>query len=54
MDRVEVRALNRSPLINRFTNDVHDTTESAGTHRDGDRALGIKDVLSSNESIGGI
>ena len=52
MDRAELDALDRTPLVNGFTNDVHDTAQSTLSDRDPNRSTSIDDLLPTDETLG--
>lgn len=51
MDRSELFASNRSSFIDRFSNDVHDSSKSFGAHGHFDRIAGVENRLSSYEAL---
>lgn len=48
----ELDALDRTTLVNRFTNDVHDATEGGGANGDKDGSTGVDNFLPTNETLG--
>lgn len=51
MDGRELDTLDRPSLINGFTDDVHDTTESSGTDGNLDGSTGIDNLLATNKTF---
>lgn len=51
VDRVVFSSLDGSSLINGFTNNVHDTSESTRSDWNGDRTSGVNNTLSSDETF---
>lgn len=51
MDRVVFSSLDGSSLIDGFTNNVHDTSESTRSDWNGDRTSGVNNTLSSDETF---
>jgi len=54
VDGQELVGVDWSLLINRFSNDVHDSSERGWSDWDGDGVSSINDFLTSNETLSGI
>mmetsp|Transcript_5226 Transcript_5226/g.14981 ORF Transcript_5226/g.14981 Transcript_5226/m.14981 type:complete len:245 (-) Transcript_5226:59-793(-) len=54
MDRPHRLALNRTLLIDRLSDHVHDASQRLATDRNGDRRAGVHDGLSTGKSIRGL
>lgn len=52
MDRSKLDTLDRAPLIDRFTSDVHDATKSAGTDGDLNGETGVLGQGATDETLG--
>ena len=52
VDRAELDALDRTPLINGLANDVHDTAQSTLSDRDSNGGTSVDDLLSTDETLG--
>ena len=51
---IKVFSINWTTVINRLTDDVHDTPKRAGPNRHQDRRPCIGDLLATNEPLGGV
>ncbi len=47
-------SLDRAFLVNRLTDNVHDTAEGSGTDRHVDRRTGIGNFLTADQTVGGV
>lgn len=51
MNGVECLAFNRSPFVNGFSNDIHDSAESAWSYWNSDRTSCVNHCLASDQTI---
>ncbi len=54
MDRPARRRIDRPRLIDRLTDDVHDTAERRVADRHADRVAGVKDLLAAHQAFGDV
>ena len=54
MDRVFDLSIDGTSLVDRFTDHIHDSAESFGAYGNTDGSSGINDVLTSDETFGGV
>ena len=54
VDGQRLLALDRSALVDRFADHVHDAPERPGAHRDADHVPGVSGRLAPDETVGGI
>jgi hypothetical protein len=52
MDGHQFVTLDGSTLVNRFTNDVHDTAEGSGANRNENGGTGVDNLLTTDETFG--
>ena len=52
MDRGKLDTLDGTPLVNWFTNDVHDTTQSTLSDGDPDGSTSVYNLLATDETLG--
>ena len=52
VDRAELDALNRTPLVNGLANDIHDTAQSTLSDRNPNGSTSVDDLLSADETLG--
>ena len=54
VDRIGLVGGDRPALVHRIAHDVEDAAERVGSHRHGDRASGILDLLTPDQPVGGV